>query len=337
MNSHTLDPLDRQLVHALQIEGRAPFSHVAEVLDVSDQTVARRYRKLRDSGAMRVLGLPDAGRFGHIEWLVRVQCTPDASSSVATALAKRDDTSWVSLTAGGTEIVCVTRAPHRADGESLLLQKLPRTPRVVAVTAHYILHTYSGGPTGWHGKAQALTARQAKLLSPRLPPPPPRREHVEMRDGDAGLFAALAADGRAGYPELAAFTGWSESTVKRRLEYLRDTRALFFDVEIDSVLLGYEAQVMLWLAVPPTELVNVAAGLAGHPEVVFAAATTGPTNLVAIVVCRDIDSFYDYLTTRIGALEAVSRVETAPVISAVKRAGRLLPSTRHGNPSLTGR
>ena len=114
----------------------------------------------RTAGAA-ILGLADAGRFGHIEWLVRVRCTPDTASGVAGALARRDDTSWVSLTAGGTEIVCLTRAPHRAEGASLLLQKLPRTPRVVDISAHYILHTFFGGPTGWHGKT-------GKWRTPRL-------------------------------------------------------------------------------------------------------------------------------------------------------------------------
>ncbi|WP_333767833.1 Lrp/AsnC family transcriptional regulator [Streptomyces sp. IBSBF 2435] len=325
MEFNPLDELDRRLVHALQLDGRAPLKYVAEVLGVSDQTVARRYRRLRGSGAMRVLGLPDAARFGHIEWLVRVRCTPDTAGSVAGALARRGDTSWVSLTAGGTEIVCLTRAPHRADGASLLLQKLPRTPRVVDISAHYILHTFFGGPTGSYGKTHSLTEEQAERLRPRLPDPPARGVRVEMRDGDSELFAALASDGRAGYSELSVATGWSESTVRRRLEHLRQMRALFFDVEIDSALLGYEAEIMLWLTVPPAELVSVAEKLSHHPEVVFAAATSGQSNLVAIVVCRDIDAFYDYMSTRIGALKTVSHVESAPVLQSVKRAGRLVP------------
>jgi DNA-binding Lrp family transcriptional regulator len=149
---------------------------------------------------------------------------------------------------------------------------------------------------------------------------------VPAQEGDAGLFAALALDGRAGYPELAAAAGRSESTVRRRLEHLRESRALFFDVEIDSALLGYQAEVVLWLTVPPAELVAVAEQLSHQPEAVFTAATSGQSNLVAIVVCRDIDAFYDYLSTRIGALHTVSHVESAPVLRSVKRAGRLLPT-----------
>ena len=39
-----MDDLDRQLVQCLAADGRASFSAIAEVLGVSDQTVARRYK-----------------------------------------------------------------------------------------------------------------------------------------------------------------------------------------------------------------------------------------------------------------------------------------------------
>jgi DNA-binding Lrp family transcriptional regulator len=325
MDSPMLDDLDRQLVHALQIDGRAPFNRVATVLGVSDQTVARRYRKLRSSGTMRVLGLPNARRFGYVEWLVHVQCTPDAAMSVAQSLARRDDTSWVSLTSGGTEIVFLACARSHTEQESLLLQKLPRTPRVVMVTAHHILHMFSGGPSGWHGKAHALAPNQIAQLSPLTTPSCRRDSPLEMHKGDAALLAALAVDGRTSYSQLAKATESSESAVKRRMDELRKLNALFFDVEIDSSLLGYDTRFMLWLSVSPSNLVTVAQQLSGHPEIAFSAATTGPANLVAIAVCRDAGEFYEYLTGRIGSLKPVSHLETVPIIRVVKRAGKLTP------------
>jgi hypothetical protein len=39
----TLDTLDEQLIHALQVDGRATFNQVAAVLGASDRTVARRH------------------------------------------------------------------------------------------------------------------------------------------------------------------------------------------------------------------------------------------------------------------------------------------------------
>src|SRR6195952_3076649 len=65
------DDLDRGLLHALQVDGRAPFRRIAEVLGVSDQTVARRYARLRSTNALRVLGLVDPTTVGDIQWSVR--------------------------------------------------------------------------------------------------------------------------------------------------------------------------------------------------------------------------------------------------------------------------
>ncbi len=52
----------------------------------------------------------------------------------------------------------------------------------------------------------------------------------------------------------------------------------------------------------------------------FAAATTGPANLFASVLTRDLTVLYRYLTTAVAAVPGVEQVETAPVLRQVKAA-----------------
>ena len=313
-----LDELDLALIHALRIDGRAPFSLVAEVLGTSQQTVARRYRRLRSEGVVRVIAMTDPRRLGQVEWFVRLHCTPDAAARVAEALARRTDTSWVQLTSGGTEITCITRATEGTAPDALLLRQLPRTPRVVSVSAHCLLHNFVGGPVGWAGAAKSLDDAQIARLSP--PAPEPRE--IDLA-GDTRLLELLRTDGRAGFAELAAALGQPESTVRRRIALLRGSGLLYWDIEVDPVAVGYAAQAMLWLSVPQRDLVAAAGSLARQPEVAFVAATTGPTNLVANVLCRDVDALYSYLTERITGIDSIGTVETAPVIRTLKRAATL--------------
>ncbi|CCB71088.1 Transcriptional regulator (plasmid) [Streptantibioticus cattleyicolor NRRL 8057 = DSM 46488] len=312
------DELDRRLVHALQIDGRAAFSTIAEVLGVSDRTVARRYARLRSAGAVRVVGAVDPTALGAVLWFLRVRCAPAASLPVAEALARRPDTSWVSLSSGGTEITCVVRTESEADSEALLLAKLPRTPRVEGVTAHSVLHAFYGGPDNLVGKLGSLDAEAIERLRP--PPVPHRRGPVRLDDGDRELLALLATDGRAGFEQLAAATGWSPTTVRRRMTELREHGLLYLDIDVDWRMFGVNTRTLLWLSVAPAHLQEAGQALAGHPEIAFAAATTGPTNLYASVVCADQRELYRYLTTRVAALPAITHLETAPVIRTVKQA-----------------
>ncbi|WP_319945847.1 Lrp/AsnC family transcriptional regulator [Nocardia macrotermitis] len=324
MNSVELDDLDRKITHALQIDGRVSFALVAEVLGVSDQTVARRYHRLRSAGILRVVGLPDTA--GLVLWLLRLQCVPEAAATLAAGLAQRPDTSWVSLTSAGTEIVCFARASGHRRQDSALLGRLPRVAQVKAVSAYCVLRTYFGGATGWGPRASALDATQIGRLRPDRPTT--AASHPPPDDIDRALFAALAIDGRSSLRVLAEATGLSTSAVQRRLENLRAAKALYFDVDIDTAALGYPTQAMLWLSVPPSELASVGTELAEHEEVAFAAATTGATNLAAIVGCRDIDDLYHYIEARLGTIPAVRHLETAPIFHQYKRAGNVPGTSR---------
>ncbi|GAA2701602.1 Lrp/AsnC family transcriptional regulator [Actinoplanes palleronii] len=313
-----IDELDRQMTHALRINGRAGYREIGAVLGVSDQTVARRYRRLRADAGLRVVGLPNPIELGYETWALRLRATPDAALSIAMALARRPDTAWVSITSGGTEIACSVYVPAAADREALLLQKLPRTPRLVAVSAHCVIHNYVGGAVGPDLRDDALTAGQIAELTPRRTS---GASAAHLTAADAPLLEAFAWDGRLSYAELAGRTGWPESTVRRRVQELFESGSLYTDVETEPELFGFRAAVIMWLSVAPSRVASVGAALREHEEVVFAAATTGPTNVQVTAICPDMPAFYRYVTERLGSLDGVERIESAPVLKHVKQLG----------------
>ncbi|HWN31985.1 MAG TPA: AsnC family transcriptional regulator [Pseudonocardia sp.] len=322
-----LDQLDRGLIHALQLDGRATYTRIGAALDVSTQTVARRYRRLRGEAGLRVVGLPEPGRAGRAQWLVRLTASPHTAQDLARALARRADTSWVKLASGGTEIVAVVlTAASGTSAHSLLLQDIPRTASITALSAHYLLHTYLGGPTAWQGRTAVLDARQQRVVTDH--PRQVDRGRGALADADSDLLAALGRDGRTSLTDLAEATGWSAVTVARRLDELQASGAIFFDLEISAALLGAGTQAVLWMAVEPAHLDKVGTALAGHPELAFVAATTGATNLVAHALCEDPAALHHYLTHRLASLPAIRALETAPVLRTVKAAGPLNPAGR---------
>ena len=178
MKTSQLDDVDRQLLHALTVAPRASFRLLAAVLGVSDQTVARRYRRLAETAGLRVYGLIDGQRAGWVDWIVRLQAAPGSAQRIADTLAQRPDTRWVRLYSGGTEIVCTLQARTPEQRNALFLHGLPGSRHVTAITAQSVLHVFS--PVAYVGLTPApcrppswprLARRRRSRRSSRRPPP----------------------------------------------------------------------------------------------------------------------------------------------------------------------
>lgn len=317
-----LDDVDRGLLQILQVDGRVRWRAAAAALAVSEQTVARRWARLRGSDVVRVRGQVWPEVVGEQQWLVRLRCVPAAADALARAVAARPEASWVHVASGGAEILAMVRAPARDLDESDLLGRLPREPRVVGIESQLVLHTFVGGPASPLGRDGPLpAARLAEFAVGAAAPGAPRpdlRAHA-LSTQDRSLLAALGRDGRAAAHDLARHTGLSLSSVRRRIHELRAGGVLYFDVDFDPTLLGLTVGVSLWATVPPAAVESVGAALAAHPEVAFAAATTGSTGLYVSLLCRDTRALYNYLTGPLAQLTDLVSVQTAPLVRTVKQ------------------
>lgn len=319
MGSSSIDLIDEKIIHGLVVEPRAPFRALGEVAGVSLQTAARRYRRLEGVASLRVLGRVAAPRVGWVNWYLRLRCVPGAATVLATALARRPDTSWVLLASGGAEVMCGLQARSPAQRDELLLEGLPASRRVTDLTAHALLHDYS--QPAWPRLTQRLGEAECDKLR-RAPQEAPGHPPAPIGPDDERLLDAVATDGRATNTSLAEATGWHESTVRGRIAELRHDGILTFDVNVDPTVFGMDAHAMLWASVDPSQLDAVGAAMAGHAEVPFVSATTGPTNLVATLICADTDHLHAYLTQRLASLPGVGAIETTPLIRLIKGSSR---------------
>jgi DNA-binding Lrp family transcriptional regulator len=327
--SVALDRVDEQIVRCLQLSPRAPLSLVGEVLDVSEQTVARRYRRLQRQGVIRVIVAVDPRALGQSDWIVRVRCRPEATLDLGRALCRRDDVAWVSVSAGGSELVCAVRSHTRVDRERLLVDRLPRSAAVLGVSAAVVLRRFAGASASdWLGVRDVLTRRQERRLGNSERPRNPRPTAMSLDEGDYAMLDVLARDGRASYRELARAAGSTEGRVTRRLAALFDAGVMYLDVDLAGASVGFPLSAYLWLTVPPAALESTCTAIATHVEAPFVAAVSGTANIVASVTCRDLDHLYRYVTTRIGAIDGVQGLEVSPVLRRMKQAGTLLDGDR---------
>lgn len=327
----TRDALDVKIVHCLQVAPRASFAVIGSVLAVSEQTVARRYRRLLSSGAARVIGFVDAEPFGRQNWMLHLSCRPDSALNIGRAVAGRRDVQWVAVMSGGTQVDCVLRPRSIDEQDQLLLRQLPRTAQITGIEASSVLHVYRGSTTkDWRLGPDFLSAEEEQRLVGGTPAPSGRS--VELTASDEPLVQALMVDGRATYADLrSASDGMTEAQVRRRVTELREAGALYFDVDIDERQFGLALSAQLHLTVAPSHLHAVGEAVGAHPAVRFCGATSGPTSITANVAAPDTESIYRFVSEEVGRLEGVAQVQVALVSRILKRAGAVVERDRGGS------
>jgi DNA-binding Lrp family transcriptional regulator len=315
------DAVDIEVLRALQRVPRASFREIGAMAGVSEQTAARRYRALRRDGVARVVGLVNPAVRGHAHWVARIRCRPAHVGPLADTLAHRHDVAYAALASGGTEIICILTAGVDSRQDDLL-RYLPKATSVLDLRIDLLIHPFGlPGMPGWTGFAHRCPENRDRATVPAS-------SSAGVAGEDKPLLDALAEDGRATHTELAETTGWSASRVARRLETLESAGSLYYGVDLLPERLGYHLNATLWLRVTPAHLESIGDELADHPEIAFAAATSGEHNLFATVICRDAEDFYRYLTSRVAALPGINGYQVSIRVRRLKQAASLIAHGR---------
>ncbi|WP_245930976.1 Lrp/AsnC family transcriptional regulator [Actinokineospora auranticolor] len=293
---------DQRVASALQVDGRAAPGRLAEVLGVSPRTVTRSLTRLADR--IRVVRVPDPRHGLPAVTLLRVRVLRGRVERFADALSQHPETLFVDILEGGEEISAVVVGPK---------PHLPTAGAITNVQVLSVLHVFSDA-------ADWRTGRLSKAEVEALTPPPATGAHAPDEQ-DRRLLELLTKDARTGPSALSVALGVPESTLRRRMDRLTSAGLVRTCVVADPRLFGLQVDANLWLTVPPGRLAEIGGRLARDPMVHGVLATTGPTNLMAAVFCRDLPALYDFVTR----LDGVPAAEVTVVGGAVKRAGHRHP------------
>ena len=146
-----LDPLDRAIAVALQVNGRASWRAIARCLDTPERTVTRRGQAMLDTGVVKVSTYLDTTRVGRARPLiVAVHTEPGRSVEIGHQIAKRRDASSVSVLEGTGQLVCMLLPSDGAARYQLLLSELPSLRGVRDTSVSTVLRYFRAG-YDWSG------------------------------------------------------------------------------------------------------------------------------------------------------------------------------------------
>ena len=315
------DSLDRRIISALQIDGRASWHRIAVALGEPERTVVRRGTRLLESGLVRIGAMAVRGR----STVVAVRCAPGRARVAANALASRPDCLFAHVLTGTWDCVAELQCPRdRLAG--LVMDELPGLPGVVRTLTLPVLR-HERTIREWH--AGLLTEAEMAALGDGTPAnaPEPLDGPPELSRSDRLLVHALAEDGRCTYDELARVSGVSEATARRRLGALRREGRVRIRAVIEPVLLGLPVEAVLWVRAAPAAVAAVTAGLVESTHVRYVSFVTGERQLLVLTAFPDEAALHDFVTRSPWSGETAS-VDVSLVLGTLKRGGMPAPRPR---------
>lgn len=144
-----LDHIDKAIIRALQLDGRAPYSKLGPAVGLSQAAVRQRVQRLIESGVMQVVAVTDPAMLGFaVQAMVAISVSGDVRS-VAAVLEQLDEVEYVVITAGRydllAEIVC-TDPHHLLDVVNDRIRTIPNVSATEVFTyLSLVKQTYSWG------------------------------------------------------------------------------------------------------------------------------------------------------------------------------------------------
>ncbi|MFE4874969.1 Lrp/AsnC family transcriptional regulator [Streptomyces sp. NPDC056682] len=331
-DSDTLEPPERRVVAALQVNPRAGVGEIARILGEHERTIARRVQRLIGARAIRPTATCDVIRCGLGKSVIlHLDVAPGALEKTAQALAGHSEMRTVLATCGGSSTLwCETVLPCSAQLHTLMGEGIPTLQGITRVEAHLTLKTFAT-VASWH--APLLTPEEKRQLrASMIQPLPHPADHYELTPTDRLVADALAEDARITLSDLSRRLGFSVATAGRRVSSLLERRMVQLRTEAEPALLGLPFEAQLHLKVRPGGLERTGAGLASCPEVRYCAAVTGTSNLVAQVCTESEGDLYRFLGERLGSMPDITEAATELIVRAFKRGSVLKDGVLAAHP-----
>lgn len=139
----TMDDIDRQIITALQSDGRRAFTQIAEDLGIPASSVRYRTRRLEELGILQVVGIanPLAIGFDRLA-MIGIRTAPGKARAVCSALALLPETSYVILTTGQFDVMAEVICRDIEHFTNVVNDRMHEIDGVVSTESFFVLEAH---------------------------------------------------------------------------------------------------------------------------------------------------------------------------------------------------
>ncbi len=128
----TLDKIDEMIIRSLSKDGKTTYTDIAEILDVTAQTISDRVEKLKNKGIITGFTIkvnPEKVNYP-IEFICELDINASVMDDVLSVLKKIAEIHIVKITTGIHDILCIGNAQNIENLHEIVERKISTIPGV---------------------------------------------------------------------------------------------------------------------------------------------------------------------------------------------------------------
>jgi Lrp/AsnC family transcriptional regulator for asnA, asnC and gidA len=141
---------------------------------------------------------------------------------------------------------------------------------------------------------------------------------IKLDDLDRAIMRLLRRDGRLSYAEVARAVGVSEPTVRKRMQRLLRSGAVYVVARVNPAPIGFPIDAVMGIRVERGRVLEVGRKLAGMENVAYVGYLTGSYDIMIEAFLPDTEGLFRFLNEDLESIDGILATETWHVLRTEK-------------------
>ena len=304
VTTYHMDELDRELLRLLQRQGFQSSQELAVQLKIGTRTIQRRIKNMRDEGIFKVIAVPNLVSFGQSAWAkIGIKVDPNCSVKVAHQLADHPDVYFVAHSLGTYDIMIAAAFRTLDQLTHFVNNELTRIEGVVSKETMLLVRPKKYYRYLWPGPLFKDQAEEAIEFQAYY-------SHYQLVDIDHKILDILMKDGLTRPATIKKQLGIAESTVRKRIKYMRDSHSITLEVVPNKEILEDEAWATIGINTRYDFDDKMLDAIVQDPNVYLVSVCLGRFDLVIAARFKNLDLLTQFISGKLTSIQGINSVQT---------------------------
>jgi DNA-binding Lrp family transcriptional regulator len=312
-----LNSVDRALIDELKKDCRATNRALARALDVTEQTVASRVRRLEKNKMLKVIAVVGRTLHGYNSRIhFGILTSGRSPRQVATELANIPNVIMIAVCFGRYELVGVLLAHTDQDAMRVLAERFGKVKGIqnieLLIDVEHLHYTVDYAMLRGADSSLPTLPLEASATSP------------DLDERDIAIVREVLADARLSFREIGRRLEVSEGFVRARLREMQELNILRFQVVVDHSISPNNFAAYIALKADLAALDQIGQVLVALPECTSVTQVLGGSNYICTIQSPTHEDLAHTILEKIGPLDGIRGLDILEVIDVVKQDNSLL-------------